>query len=276
MTDSHCHLDRCADPEAAVDPGLAAMVTVGTDVERSRLAIAAAHAHPNVYAAVGVHPNDASRAADAATRAAIAELARDPLVVAIGETGFDRYWDDESPEAQQFAFDWQLDLARSLGKPLVLHVRDKQGQEEASLAAAAAIADGGYGNGVLHCFSGHPLLLAAGLAAGWYVSFAGNLTYKSAADIRAAAALVPAERLLVETDSPYLSPMPLRGKPNSPTNVRLTAAALADVLGANPDELERQLDANAERCFGFAAARAAFGRGAGPATPTADTRRTQA
>lgn len=260
MTDSHCHLDRCADPEAAVDPGLVAMVTVGTDVERSRLAIAAARAHPNVYAAVGVHPNDASRAADAATRAAITDLAGDPLVVAIGETGFDRYWDDESPEAQRFAFDWQLGLARALGKPLVLHVRDKQGREEAALAAAAAIAGGGYGNGVLHCFSGHPELLAAGLAAGWYVSFAGNLTYKSATDIRAAAARVPVERLLVETDSPYLSPMPLRGKPNSPANVRLTAAALADVLGADPEALERQLDANAERCFGFAAARAARGR----------------
>lgn len=260
MTDTHCHLDRCPDPEAAVDAGLAAMVTVGTDVERSRLAVAAAHAHENVYAAVGVHPNDASLAADAAVRDAIARLALDPLVVAVGETGFDRYWDDESPEAQRLAFEWQLELARSVGKPLVLHVRDKQGLEEATLAAAAAIEAGGYGKGVLHCFSGHPRLLAAGLEAGWYVSFAGNLTYKSAADIRAAAGRVPLDRVLVETDSPYLSPMPLRGKPNAPANVRLTATALAEVLGHAPEELERQLDANAERCFGFAAARATFRR----------------
>ncbi|MBW7915932.1 MAG: TatD family hydrolase [Trueperaceae bacterium] len=257
MTDSHCHLDRCDDPAAAVDQSLAAIVTVGTDAERSRAAVAAAERHPNVYAAVGVHPNDASLAADPAVRAAVAELARHPLVVAIGETGFDRYWEDETPASQLAAFEWQLELARDVDKPLVLHVRDKQGQEGAALAAAAALRAGGYGKGMLHCFGGHTGLLEVGLELGWMVSFAGNLTYKSAADLRSLAARVPLDRLLVETDSPYLAPVPHRGKPNVPANVRHTAALLAQVVEATPTELEAVLDANAERFFGFAAARAA-------------------
>ncbi len=263
MTDSHCHLDRCADPEAAVDPSLAALVTVGTDLPRSRLALASARRHGNVFAAVGVHPNDAGLAADAAVRSGIEELATDPLVVAIGETGFDRYWEDETPAAQRYAFDWQLELARSLDKPLVLHVRDKQGRDEAALAAADALAGGGYGKGVLHCFGGNERLLGAGLELGWMVSFAGNLTYKSAGELRAAALRVPLERLLVETDSPFLSPMPHRGKPNTPAYVRHTAEALATLLGMAPEAMEARLDANAERFFGLSSARSAKAAEAG-------------
>ncbi len=257
MTDSHCHLDRCPDPDAAVDPTLAALVTVGTDLPSSERSLLAAHSHPNVFAAVGVHPNDAGLAADPAVREGIAALARHPLVVAIGETGFDQYWDDETLESQRAAFDWQLELARSLGKPLVLHVRDKQGREDAALAAVTALRAGGYEKGVLHCFGGHELLLAVGLELGWMVSFAGNLTYKSAGDLRDVARRVPRGRLLVETDSPFLAPVPHRGKKNTPAYVRYTAAALAQAIEAAPDELEAILDANAERFFGFAAARAA-------------------
>ncbi len=257
MTDSHCHLDRCPDPEAAVDPTLTAMVTVGTDLDSSRRALAAATSHGNVYAAVGVHPNDAQLAADPAVRGAIEDLARHPLVVAIGETGFDQYWEDETLESQRAAFDWQLDLARGLGKPLVLHVRDKQGREEAALAAVGALLAGGYDKGVLHCFGGHERLLAVALDLGWMVSFAGNLTYKSADNLRSLACRVPLDRLLVETDSPYLAPVPHRGKTNTPAFVRHTAAVLAQAVEAAPEELEAVLDANAERFFGFAAARAA-------------------
>lgn len=233
------------------------MVTVGTDAQRSRLALAAARQYRNVFAAVGVHPNSASLASAADERDAIAQLARDPLVVAIGETGFDQYWEDETLDSQRAAFEWQLELAREVGKPLVLHVRDKQGSETAALAAATALQAGAYGHGMLHCFSGHERLLEVGLELGWMVSFAGNLTYKSAVNLRASARKVPLDRLLVETDSPYLAPAPHRGKTNTPAFVRETAAVLADVIGATPAELEAQVDANAERFFGFAAARAA-------------------
>lgn len=233
------------------------MVTVGTDAERSRLALAAAREYRNVFAAVGVHPNSARLAAVAAERDTIAMLARDPLVVAIGETGFDQYWEDETLASQRAAFDWQLEVAREVNKPLVLHVRDKQGSEIAALAAVAALQEGGYAKGMLHCFSGHERLLAVGLELGWMVSFAGNLTYKSAKNLRTLARRVPLERLLVETDSPYLAPVPFRGKQNTPAYVRNTAAVLAQVVEATPTELEALVDANAERFFGFAAARAA-------------------
>lgn len=256
MIDSHCHLDRCEDPEAAVDQSLLALVTVGTDLERSRLAVAAARKHPNVYAAVGVHPNDASRAADAEVRQGVEELAQHPLVVAIGETGFDRYWDDETPAAQAAAFEWQADLAARTNKALILHVRDKQGSSQANDTAREALLAAGHRRGVLHCFSGNEALLAAGLELGWHVSFAGNLTYKSAENLRALAREVPEDRLLVETDAPYLAPVPNRGKRNVPAWVRYTAQVLAEARHTTVSALEPVLDANAERLFGLAAARA--------------------
>lgn len=261
MIDSHCHLDRCEDPEAAVDEGLAAMVTVGTDLERSRVALGAAERHANVYAAVGVHPNDASAAEDPATREGVEALAQHPLVVAVGETGFDRYWDTESPEAQAQAFSWQADLARRTGKALILHVRDKQGSTEANEMARRHIVEAGYPRGVLHCFSGNVPLLEAALELGWMVSFAGNLTYKSAQDLRDLAREVPLDRLLVETDAPFLTPVPHRGQRNVPAWVRFTAAVLAEARGVELFELEPQLDANAEKLFGFERARALHAQG---------------
>jgi TatD DNase family protein len=202
-----------------------------------------------VFAAVGIHPNSASDARSAATREAIEQLAAHPRVVAIGETGFDDHWQDETLASQLEAFEWHADLARRLDKPLVLHVRDRQGGSAASHAAASAIRAAGHGLGVLHCFNGDATLYDAALDLGWYVSFAGNLTYKSAVPIREAAAAAPLDKLLVETDSPYLAPIPLRGSPNVPGNVRLTAARLAEVRGAEPAELEPLLDANARRLF---------------------------
>lgn len=258
MIDSHCHLDRCEDPLAAADPSLAALVTVGTDLDSSHRALAAARRHPNVYAAVGVHPNGASAASDPATREGVEQLAEHPLVVAVGETGFDRYWENETPAAQAAAFEWQADLARRTGKALILHVRDKQGRTEANLTAKAAILAAGYERGVLHCFSGNTDLLEAGLELGWMVSFAGNLTYKSAVELRELAKEVPADRLLVETDAPYLAPVPNRGKRNVPAWVRYTAQLLADVRGVPLQELEPVLDANAERLFGLRAARSSW------------------
>ncbi len=249
MIDSHCHLDHLDDPAAAVSADLAAIITVGTDPERSRQAVGFAERYPNVYAVVGVHPNDAALAADPEVRAVTEELARHQRVVGVGETGFDRHWDRQTPAAQQASFQWQADLARRVDKALVLHVRDAAGSDAASRAAAHAITTAGYRRGVLHCFNGNRELLEAGLELGWFVSFAGNLTYKNAGDLRNVAAELPLDALLVETDSPFLTPVPLRGQPNQPANVRFTAQVLADCMRLPLAELEPLLDANARRLY---------------------------
>lgn len=251
MIDSHCHLDACADPDDAVDPSLRAIVTIGTTLASDERALDLARRHPNVWAAVGIHPNDASDADDAAVRASVEALANQPRVVGIGETGFDTYWDGETLESQRRAFDWQADLARRLDAALILHVRDAQGKEDASIAAAAAIREAGHGRGILHCFNGHMGLLETGLELGWMVSFAGNLTFKSAQPLRDAALEVPEDRLLVETDSPYLAPVPMRGKRNTPAYVRHTARTLADVRGVPLEQLEAALDRNAAHVYGL-------------------------
>lgn len=251
MIDSHCHLTRLGPGDAPDDPvaDLRAVVSVGTSVADAHATVAIAVRDPRVFAAVGIHPNNASEARSAATREAIEQLAAHPRVVAIGETGFDDHWQDETLAAQREAFEWHADLARRLGKPLVLHVRDRQGGSDATRSAVEAITAAGHEQGMLHCFNGDARLYEAAIELGWYVSFAGNLTYKSAAAIREVAGFAPLERLLVETDSPYLAPLPHRGKPNVPANVRLTAARLADIRGSDPRALEQQLDANAARLF---------------------------
>jgi TatD DNase family protein len=251
MIDSHCHLTRLTRVPGDPDPiaSLAAVISVGTSVEDARATIEIAERDPRVFAAVGIHPNSASDARSAAAREAIERLATHRRVVAIGETGFDDHWQDETLATQLAAFEWHADLAQRLGKPLVLHVRDRQGGSAASHAAASAILAAGHGMGVLHCFNGDATLYEAALQLDWYVSFAGNLTYKSAAPIREVAAVVPLDRLLVETDSPYLAPLPQRGNANVPENVRLTAARLAEVRGIDEAELELTLDANARRLF---------------------------
>ena len=245
MIDSHCHLDRCEDPDAALDNDLRAMITVGTDPERSRRALRFAETDPRVFAAVGVHPNDASAADDPEVRRAIEEAATHPRTVAVGETGFDTHWRDESLETQRRAFDWQAALASRLDKPLILHVRDGGGDRDASAAAVRALRESGAPRGVLHCFGGDPELLEVGLEAGWMVSFAGNLTYKNAANLRGAATRVPRHRLLVETDAPFLAPVPKRGERNVPGFVVHTARVLGEVRGDDAAELEATLDANA-------------------------------
>lgn len=252
MTDSHCHLDACADPAAAADPALRALVSVGTTVESCRTTLALAEKYENVWAAVGIHPNNASDATDGKTREAVAELARHPKVVAIGETGFDTYWDKETLDTQQEAFLWQAALAADVRKPLILHVRDKPTDDEASRTAAIMLSQVGYPKGILHCFNGHETLLETGLALGWLVSFAGNLTYKSALRLQEVARNLPQDRLLVETDSPYLTPVPERGKPNVPANVHYTAHFLAALRGEAESEVETYTDANAARIYGLA------------------------
>ena len=249
MIDSHCHLDSCEDPLAAADPSLAAMVTVGTSVESNDQAIELAARIPNVWAAVGIHPNDASDAEDESLRERVEEQARAARVVAIGETGFDNHWDRETLTSQRAAFEWHARLAMDLDLPLILHVRDRQGSEAASLEAGRAIREAGHPKGVLHCCNGHQDLLETGLELGWMVSFAGNLTYPSAEPLREAARQVPLERLMVETDSPYLAPVPKRGRRNTPAYVRHTAERLAQVKGVTLERFEEITDANARSFY---------------------------
>ncbi len=249
MIDTHCHLG----PDTLTGDtltGLSAVVSVGTNPENCRQTLVLAEAHPHLWAVLGVHPNSADEAT-LETRRLIEGLCEHPEVVGIGETGFDTYWDAVSLEVQQDAFFWHAELAARLQKPLVLHVRDKGGREDASLAARDAILQAGHAQGILHCCNGHEELVKVGLELGWYVSFAGNLTYKSAKNLQAAARLVPEERLLVETDSPYLSPEPRRGRPNVPANVRYTAAFLAELRGTTLAGLEAVLDTNARRVYGI-------------------------
>lgn len=253
MIDTHCHLDRLDDPDAGAAPELAALITVGTGPDSNERALSLAARHANVWAAVGIHPGSAALAGSEEARAALRRQARQPRVVAIGETGFDTHWDDSTPAEQLHSFRFQAELAAELDLPLILHVRDAAGTRTASSAACAALRAADHGKGVLHCFNGDPELLQTGLDLGWYVSFAGNVTYRNAPELQEAARSVPRERLLAETDSPYLTPVPLRGRPNTPAYVRHTVEFLATLLGVPARELEDQLDANAHRLFGLGA-----------------------
>jgi TatD DNase family protein len=246
LIDSHTHLDACEPPDgelvdAAATAGVVRMLTVGTDADSCRAALEAAERFPAVYAAVGCHPNIAQQLDVALLR----ELASHPRCVAIGETGLDYYRDRAPRELQLRAFEAQIELARELGKPLVIHTR------AAAEDTLAVLHDGASGlRVIMHCFS-MPEHLAECIQAGWWISFAGNVTYPSASELAAAVALVPAERLLVETDAPYLAPQSRRGKPNEPAAVVETARFLAAQRGLAPAELEATLERNAAELFGW-------------------------
>jgi TatD DNase family protein len=258
VVDTHAHLELCEPPDAelvaaAAATGVSRILAVGIDEESSRRAIAAAEAHPEVYACVGRHPNGAT-GFDRATAAELSELAQHPRVVAVGETGLDYYRDRAERSDQRRAFEAQIEIAREAAKPLVIHVRDgaeATGGEAlaetfetlARLAQGVAV--------ILHCFSAPPERVGEAAERGWHCSFAGNLTYPRAEALREAARLVPPELLLVETDSPFLAPQPVRGKPNQPANVVATAERLADVRDVTYAELEATVEANAARAFGW-------------------------
>jgi TatD DNase family protein len=242
VIDTHAHLDASAEPadvlvERAAEAGVTRIVSVGTHEPSWRATREIAERHGGVFAALGIHPHEAAEGDVAPLREALA----DPKAVAVGETGLDYFRDYAPRDAQRRIFDAQLELAAELNKPVIIHTR---AADEDTLAALAGFT----GTVVLHCFSSLPLLEPA-LERGWYVSFAGNVTYKNAHDLRSAAYAVPAERLLAETDSPYLTPVPLRGRPNEPANVVHTVAALAHARNADAAELGAQIDANATRCF---------------------------
>ena len=245
MIDTHAHLDACADaPERIVEraraAGVTRILTVGTTVDGSRQALALADRHDEVYAIVGIHPHDAG---DADGVGGLRDLLGHERAVGVGETGLDFYRDYAPRDRQRRLFEQHLELAQELAKPVVIHNRAADAEVVDTLASFDGVV-------VLHCFS-YPAALRAALERGYYVSFAGNVTYKNASDLRVAATQVPAERLLTETDSPYLAPQPVRGRPNEPANVVHALTALAQARGEEVDELEAQIDANAARAFGL-------------------------
>jgi TatD DNase family protein len=249
VIDSHTHLDRGPAPEAelvaaARAVGVTRILTIGIDERSRRAALAAADEHPEVFAAIGHHPNNATGYDDAVT-AEVREMAAHPRCLAIGETGLDDYRDYAPRPDQERAFRAHIDVARELDKPLVIHTRAAEDDTIATLAEHAAGLEV-----VLHCFS-MPDRLDECLEHGWWISFAGNVTYPKAEDLAAAAEQVPLDRLLVETDAPYLTPQEVRKERNRPEYVVHTARFVAERRGISYEELETAVEANAARLLGW-------------------------
>ena len=246
MIDTHAHLDACEEPAAILDrarvAGVTRVVTVGTGIDSCRAALELADAHEGVFAALGIDPHRAATA-DAGRVDELRPLLAHPKAVAVGETGFDDFHRFATLDQQRGPFQAQLALADELGKPIVIHSR-------AAVADTAAELSGFRGTVVLHCFS-EPALLPFALERGYYVSFAGNVTFPKAVDLRDAARQVPADRILAETDSPFLAPQRVRGRPNEPAYVLDTIRILADARGEDPDELAARIEVNAAAAFGL-------------------------
>jgi len=254
VIDSHTHLFLCERPEeelvaAAEDAGVVRMLNVGLDAETNAQAIAAAERHESVFATVGCHPTEAT-GFDDAHAAEIARLAAEgEKVRAIGETGIDYYRETASRADQRRAFEAQIEIAAERGLPIVIHARDPDG-ETGAVDDCFSILDA-RGDGVaviLHCFLA-PWRVQDAIDRGWYCSFSGIVTFPSAGELREAAAKLPDDLVLVETDAPYLAPQPVRGKPNEPAHVVSTAEVVAEVRGVSYEELERTVEANARTLF---------------------------
>ncbi len=246
MIDTHAHLDALDDaPQAlarAREAGVGRVVTIGTTLDSCRAMLELAEREEGVFVSLGLHPHEAGEAG----RGEVAELRNlidHPKAVAVGETGLDHFRDYAPHDRQLDLFHAQTELAVEAGKPIVVHTR---AAEEDTLAVLTALPENA--RIVLHCFSSLRLLGAA-LDRRWFVSFAGNVTYPKATELRTAAARVPADRILAETDSPYLSPQAVRGRRNEPAHVMHTLAVLAEARGENPEELGRKIDANATAAF---------------------------
>ena len=247
--DNHCHLDdeRLVDgADAALTraraAGVGGFITIGTDAERSAIAIAIAGAHDDVWATVGLHPHDAKNGVTT-----IVDLLDAPKVVAVGECGLDFHYDKSPRPEQRVAFAEQIALAHARDLTLVIHTREAWDDTFSILAAEGVPA-----RTVFHCFTGGPDEARRCLDLDAYLSFSGIVTFKAADDVRAAAALCPLDRLLVETDSPYLTPVPHRGRPNEPAFVALVGAAVAATKGVDPSEIEECAFVNARVAFRLA------------------------
>lgn len=247
--DTHCHLELI-DSEAteavvsrANEAGVTTLVTVGIDLASSAEAVRTATSHEGVYAAAGIHPHNAIEATEHVLRR-LAPLAEHPRVVAVGETGLDFFRDHSPAVRQEESFREHIRLAKELDKALIIHDREAHDAVVAILDEERAP-----DRTVFHCFSGDEKLVAACAERGWFVSFAGNVTFKNAHALRAAAAAAPLDLLVAETDSPYLSPHPHRGRTNEPARVTLTVDMLAELHELEPEEMARRTSANARRLF---------------------------
>ncbi len=255
LVDSHAHLtDPVLSPELpeivqrAVEAGVVGIVCAGYDLESSRMAVELANMYPQVYATVGVHPNYSAQA-DILWRREIERLVGRPKVVGIGETGLDKYRQFASLDVQIEWFRWHLKLAQDAQLPVVVHNRDANQEVGMELEAWVSTAPCGAAVGMLHCFSADVNLLDRLASKGFYISFAGPITYKRPDHLLEAARKVPEDLLLVETDSPYLAPEPFRGRRNEPARLVRTAQKLADIRGVTLQELARLTTRNACRLF---------------------------
>ena len=244
--DSHAHVHDARMPggtdaavQAARDAGVVGMLTVGCDRATSLAAIAVAAEHPDVWATVGLHPHDAVDGVES-----VADLLDAPGVVAVGEAGLDYYYDHSPRDVQRAAFAAQIQLAHERSLPLIIHTRDAWDDTFDVLAA-----EGAPERTVFHCFTGGPAEAARCLDLGAFVSFSGIVTFKNAADLREAAVLTPLDRMLVETDAPYLAPVPHRGRPNQPAYVAHVAQCIADLRDVPLDDVASATTANAALAF---------------------------
>lgn len=244
MVDTHCHLDLCGEGslERAREAGLSRIATIGMNSESMPVALSLAGENDDVFAIVGVHPNEAA-GFDDAMRDEVREHARADRVVAVGETGLDYYRDRAPRDDQQRSFEAHLELASELDLPVVIHTRQAE-------ADTFGVLRGFDGTVVLHCFSS-PERVDECVERGYVCSFAGNVTYSKSRDLQRAAKRIPDELLMVETDAPFLSPQPVRGKPNEPGNVTHTARFVAELRGVSYDELDALVERNAARVFGW-------------------------
>ena len=253
LVDTHAHLmdsafrDDLSDVlRRAAAAGVGAIVCVGYDQDSSDQAVRLAQTHPELFAVVGIHPNYAAQAAPGAFDR-LRRLARQPSVVGIGETGLDHYREHTPHKTQREWFRRHLELAQELRLPVVLH--NRQADDDVAEMLSAWKPDFSGPKGVLHCFAGGPSVLAAGLQADFMVSFAGPLTFKNAGSLLEMAGRVPMDRLVVETDCPYLAPEPHRGQRNEPAFIRFTAARLARLRGVSEEQLATTTADNARRLF---------------------------
>ncbi|MEO3782562.1 TatD family hydrolase [Actinocorallia sp. B10E7] len=248
--DSHCHLDMLEMTVAeavakAQEVGIRRIMTIGCDLPSSEWAAKTASEHPDVYAGVAIHPNDTKGLTDE-TLARIAELARDPRVVAVGETGLDYYRDHASHEEQQSSFRAHIAIAKETGKALVIHDREAHDDVLRILDE-----EGAPDKVVFHCFSGDAEMAGVCAGKGYVMSFAGNVTFKNAQPLRDALAVAPLDLLLVETDAPFMTPVPYRGKPNASHLIPYTVRLMAEVKGVPVEELCSAIAGTGSRLFGF-------------------------
>ncbi|HEY6649185.1 MAG TPA: TatD family hydrolase [Mycobacterium sp.] len=264
LIDAHTHLDACGATDAAsvtaiVDRaaavGVQAVVTIADDLDSARWVTEAADWDDRVYAAVALHPTRANALTDEA-KAVIERLAEHPRVVAVGETGMDMYWPGKlegcaDPAAQKDAFAWHIDLAKRTGKPLMIHNRDADAEVLDVLQA-----EGAPETVIFHCFSSDAAMARTCVTNGWLLSLAGTVSFKNAHALREAAALIPPDQLLVETDAPFLTPHPYRGAPNEPYCLPYTVRALAEVVDRPAEDIAQASTTAAIRAYGLASCRA--------------------